>query len=1501
MKSESPVKKVVLSSASLLIGLLFPLILLSCLAKSEDDTVTIKVKPAWLELDSFEVIWEDTEENPKETLFQGPLENEWSLTDLPGKGYTGEAAIFLLRGYQAGVLVFEEKRVIDPNADPKITVTTLRDPWVTTTTPGLSIDPKRLNLVVGESTTVHAVTNPPEAIQSITWVARQPDLVKISNQASSPGNATVKGLQPGNTVILVSLSADPKRVDSVVVDVYSAEDAPPVIDAFDPDTVISIRDSVTFTAAFHARNGNLASCTLDVNGDGIADFQETLTESAHSLQRTYAFPDSGNFTSTLTVVDAGGRISRATVDIDVRKDAPRVNAGEDTGIAAGTSLAFAGKATQDFGTLVAYRWDFNGDNIWDFESPTTGQTTYAYTSEGTFLAVFEVEDDDGNLSRDTRRVDVGNKAPVFSATLPDTTITIKDTLVFQGRVVDEDGLIAKLEWDFTGTGTFTDAATPARAQVDFSLEKVFTTPAVIKVVARATDNAGKSWDDTVRVEVLLDAPKADAGDDVSMITGGQITLNGTATDGLGQVVLTEWKIGAGSFLPRSQGDTSFAAPSTPQIIWGVFRATDDDGNQAIDSVKITVREKTDNLLKSLAVDSVTLSPAPFNSGVFTYSGNVANSVTSVAVTAVPMDTTATLTVNGVAAIPGKPTLVNLNPKANAIPIVVKAKDNSEETYTVNITRAEDANNALLSLSVASVTLSPATFNAEILAYSGTVAATVTSVAVTATVQSASATLTVNGTAATSGTASTVNLNTSTNAIPIVVKAQDGTTRTYALTINRAEDANNALLSLSVASVTLSPAAFNATTLAYSGTVASAVTSVAVTATVQSASATLTVNGTSAISGTPSTVLLNTGANAIPIVVKAQDGTTRTYTLTINRTDANNALLSLSVASVTLSPAPFNAATLAYSGTVAATVTSVAVTATVQSASATLTVNGTAATSGTASTVNLTTGSNAIPIVVKAQDGTTRTYTLTINRTDANNALLSLSVASVTLSPATFNAATLAYSGTVASTVTSVAVTATVQSASATMTVNGTATTSGTARTVNLSAGSNAIPIVVKAQDGTTRTYTVTITQQDGNNNLSNLLPSAGSFTSAFSQNTIAYDLVVTDATTSVKFTPTAAAPLTSTITVNTVTVASGAQSAAITLPAAQMTTATIRVTSESGVAKTYTVKIHRGGWVQAGGQTVSSGEAPAALASHENMVYQLGQVTSTREATLKRLSGSTWSADPSFAGFSPLGSNAMVSDGTNLFIVSAWTASAVIYRRNGTTWTNKTLGLPGIALMAAGGNKAYYLYRDNSNSAPRVSTFSGSNWTEIGTLPSGADNIDLAAGSDGTPWVAQSSGTALEVRRWSSPSWTTSSGGGTNATGSLAFTYAISLGLWNDLPYVAFGDDANGGALTVTRASSGAVIGSRAFSPAGLSVAGCRLDGSSGELIVVAQMQNASSTTYSNYAWKWTGSAWQMLGTGAISSGSTSGFTTTMHQGRPWVGQVTSAGSVVYQYVNTAP
>ncbi len=86
--------------------------------------------------------------------------------------------------------------------------------------------------------------------------------------------------------------------------------------------------------------------------------------------------------------------------------------------------------------------------------------------------------------------------------------------------------------------------------------------------------------------------------------------------------------------------------------------------------------------------------------------------------------------------------------------------------------------------------------------------------------------------------------------------------------------------------------------------------------------------------------------------------------------------------VTLTPA-FNSNTTAYTASVENTVASVTVTPTVTDENATVKVNNTDVASGSASeAINLTVGSNAIKVLVTAEDGTTtKEYTITITRAD----------------------------------------------------------------------------------------------------------------------------------------------------------------------------------------------------------------------------------------------------------------------------------------------------------------------------------------------------------------------------------------------------------------------------------------------------------------------------------------------------------------------------------------
>jgi gliding motility-associated-like protein len=503
------------------------------------------------------------------------------------------------------------------------------------------------------------------------------------------------------------------------------------------------------------------------------------------------------------------------------------------------------------------------------------------------------------------------------------------------------------------------------------------------------------------------------------------------------------------------------------------------------AVTLTVYPSTDATLSALSLSTGTLAPV-FASGTNSYTVSVPNATATINITPTANDATATIKVNGTTVASGAASAaIPLSIGSNTITTIVTAHDGvTTQTYTVTVTRTPLSTDATLSaLALSNGTLSPA-FASGTNTYTASVANAISSITVTPTVNYAAATVTVNGVTTASGAASAaIPLTVGSNTITTVVTAEDGTTtQTYTVNLTRTPLSTDATLSaLALSTGSLSPV-FASGTITYTASVNNATNSITVTPTVNDATATVTVNGTAVASGAASAAIALTvgSSNIITTAVTAQDGTLKTYTLTVTRAASSNAdLANFTISSGILAPA-FATATTAYTTTVGSGVASITVTPTVSDATATVTVNGTVVTSGSASgAVALSIGTNTITTIVTAQDGTLKTYALTVTKTalSSNAALSGLTLSAGTLNPA-FASGTTTYSASVTSGVSSITVTPTLSDATATITVNGTAVVSGSASAAQaLTVGSNTITIAVTAQDGiTVNTYTVNVTR-----------------------------------------------------------------------------------------------------------------------------------------------------------------------------------------------------------------------------------------------------------------------------------------------------------------------------------------------------------------------------------------------------------------------------------------
>lgn len=358
---------------------------------------------------------------------------------------------------------------------------------------------------------------------------------------------------------------------------------------------------------------------------------------------------------------------------------------------------------------------------------------------------------------------------------------------------------------------------------------------------------------------------------------------------------------------------------------------------------------------------------------------------------------------------------------------------------------------LASLSVTGGTLSPA-FSANTTSY--TMSTDNSSVTVSATAEKG----TVTGTG-------TVNLNYGSNVVNVTVTAPAGNKKIYTITITRNDKRSNdsSLKSLTLSSGSIN---FNASTFNYNVELDSSVSSLKVNATANDNKANVSYAPAQTVS------LLYGQTATITVTVTAENGTKSTYKINATRKDdrsKNNNLSSLSVSNTNIQ---FNGGQV-YTATVENGVTSVNITAKSEDSKATVTGTG---------TKQLKEGSNTFNVSVKAENGDIKTYTITVIRKykegaqvvlSTNNNLKSLSISGIAF---TFDKNVTTYNISVDNSVKSVQINYEVEDTKATVSLVG---------NTALNVGSNKVEVLVVAENGSTKTYTIAITRKDIRSNVSN--------------------------------------------------------------------------------------------------------------------------------------------------------------------------------------------------------------------------------------------------------------------------------------------------------------------------------------------------------------------------------------------------------------------------------
>jgi len=265
---------------------------------------------------------------------------------------------------------------------------------------------------------------------------------------------------------------------------------------------------ILFNATLSADpDGQITSYAWDFNGDGETDSIAAIVD--------YIFPEVGVYEVSLTVTDGSGGTDTLTLQVVV-------GAGEDpedpsTSLppladfeyspvepVAGELMLFNGMLSTDIdGEIVAYAWDFNGDDVID---STDSFTQYVFANSGTMNVSLTVTDDSGNSDTFIRAilVDVDSTPPVsppssFHPPVADFSYMPAQPVV--GELVlfnatsswDFDGEIVAYSWDFNN-----DGLPDANMSV---AEHIFPSPGTITVSLIVTDDSGASDTLSIPIEV----------------------------------------------------------------------------------------------------------------------------------------------------------------------------------------------------------------------------------------------------------------------------------------------------------------------------------------------------------------------------------------------------------------------------------------------------------------------------------------------------------------------------------------------------------------------------------------------------------------------------------------------------------------------------------------------------------------------------------------------------------------------------------------------------------------------------------------------------------------------------------------------------------------------------------------------------------------------------------------------------------------------------------------
>lgn len=242
-----------------------------------------------------------------------------------------------------------------------------------------------------------------------------------------------------------------------------------------------------FRLAFDDGTGSgidVASFRLTLNGTDVTA-SAVVTPTGATYTTASPLP-SGDNTATARIADRAGNVQTAAIRFTISVFEAIADCAPTSGIIP-LNVRFRSRGEFTGGSIVRYRWDFEGDGVFNTSDPVARDYTFNFTRAGTFNALLQVTNNLGQTATDTCTIVASGNRPTATANASPSNGPIPLDVNFTCVGSNPDGSIALYEWDFEGDGVFDFSSTTSG-----SVTHTYTQAGTFTAICRVTDNDGQT-------------------------------------------------------------------------------------------------------------------------------------------------------------------------------------------------------------------------------------------------------------------------------------------------------------------------------------------------------------------------------------------------------------------------------------------------------------------------------------------------------------------------------------------------------------------------------------------------------------------------------------------------------------------------------------------------------------------------------------------------------------------------------------------------------------------------------------------------------------------------------------------------------------------------------------------------------------------------------------------------------------------------------------------------